>query len=307
MPCPYRRMDTTVGRHVTPGGHPHRSVISSRADVGDEGQRPVTETHQECLAAAVAVADAAGRVLLEHQRRGFEIATKAHRIDLITDADRASEALVVGELQRRYPEDSILAEEGGARDGASDRRWIIDPLDGTTNFAHGYPFYCVSIGLEIAGHIAVGVVHAPALGETFTATRGGGASLHTADGARHQLHVSPVVELSRALLVTGFPYDIAERGERPFDLFRRFVLAAQAVRRDGSAALDLCYLAAGRFDGFWEANLKPWDLAAGTLIATEAGARFSDFHGNQYTIYGTELVASNGALHAAMVATIDAA
>jgi myo-inositol-1(or 4)-monophosphatase len=258
------------------------------------------------LEAAVAVARAAGEVLLDHQRRGFNVASKGHRIDLITDADRASEALVVAELRRRYPRDAVLAEESGARDGAGDRRWIIDPLDGTTNFAHGYPFYCVSVGLEIAGQVAVGVVHAPALGETFTATRARGAFLHTAAGEPLPLRVSSVAELSRALLVTGFPYDIAERGERPFDLFRRFVLAAQAVRRDGSAALDLCYLAAGRFDGFWEANLKPWDLAAGTLIAAEAGGRFSDFRGDKYTIYGTEIVASNGALHAAMVATTGA-
>ena len=263
-------------------------------------------SHDVYLEAAITVARAAGEVLLDHQRRGFKIASKGHRIDLITDADRASEALVVEELRRRYPGDSILAEEGGARDGVGDHRWIIDPLDGTTNFAHGYPFYCVSIGLEIAGRLAVGVVHAPALGETFTATHAGGAFLHVSDGSRRRLHVSRVTELSRALLVTGFPYDIAEHGEGPFDLFRRFVLAAQAVRRDGSAALDLCYLAAGRFDGFWEANLKPWDLAAGTLIAAEAGARFSDFRGEAYTIYGSEIIASNGALHAPMVATIAA-
>ena len=257
---------------------------------------------QPYLEVAVTIARSAGRVLLEHQQRGFQVASKGHRIDLITDADRASEALVVEELRRRYPEAAILAEEGGARAGTGDHRWIIDPLDGTTNFAHGYPFYCVSIGLEIAGEIAVGVVHAPALGETFTASRAGGAVLHRAAGGRHALHVSPVPELSRALLVTGFPYDIAERGDRPFDLFRRFVLSSQAVRRDGSAALDLCYLAAGRFDGFWEANLKPWDLAAGTLIAAEAGARLSDFRGDEFSIYGTEIVASNGAVHDAMIA-----
>ncbi|MGD2063073.1 MAG: inositol monophosphatase family protein [Nitrospirota bacterium] len=265
----------------------------------------MTASNDAYLEAAVTIARAAGEVLLDYQRRGFKVATKGHRIDLITDADRASEALVVEELMRRYPDDSILAEESGARDGARDRRWIIDPLDGTTNFAHGYPFYCVSIGLEIAGTLEVGVVHAPAFGETFTATRADGAFLETSAGDRRRLHVSAVAELSRALLVTGFPYDIAERGEGPFDLFRRFVLAAQAVRRDGSAALDLCYLAAGRFDGFWEANLKPWDLAAGTLIAAEAGAEFSDFRGDQYTISGTEIVASNGALHAAMVATME--
>lgn len=264
----------------------------------------MAENNQEYLAAAVATARAAGEVLLDHQRRGFAIASKAHRIDLVTDADRASEILVVAELQRRFPGHPILAEEEGERAGTGDHRWIVDPLDGTTNFAHGYPFFCVSIGLEVAGRLEVGVVYAPALGETFTAIRGGGARLHMADGTTHRLHVSPVADLSQALLVTGFPYDIAERGDAPFVLFRRLLLAAQAVRRDGSAALDLCYLAAGRFDGFWEVNLKPWDLAAGTLIAAEAGARFSDFTGAGFTIYGTEIIASNDLLHAPMLSAI---
>jgi len=265
----------------------------------------VAENNQEYLAAAIATARVAGEVLLDHQRRGFAVSSKAHRIDLVTDADRASEALVVEELQRRFPGHPILAEEGGERAGSGDHRWIVDPLDGTTNFAHGYPFYCVSIGLEVAGRLEVGVVTAPALGETFTGTRGGGAYLHMADGTQPRLRVSAVADLSQALLVTGFPYDIADRGDGPFTLFRRLVLAAQAVRRDGSAALDLCYLAAGRFDGFWEANLKPWDLAAGTLIAAEAGAWFSDYGGHEFTIDGTEIIASNGLLHASMVSTIN--
>jgi len=264
----------------------------------------VAERNQEYLAAAISIARAAGELLLDHRRRGFAIASKATRIDLVTDADRESETLVVEELQRRFPGHPILAEEEGERGGTSDHRWIVDPLDGTTNFAHGYPFYCVSIGLEVAGRLEVGVVYAPALGETFTATRGGGAHLHVADGASHQLRVSTVANLSQALLVTGFPYDIAERGDAPFALFRRLLLAAQAVRRDGSAALDLCYLAAGRFDGFWEVNLKPWDLAAGTLIAAEAGARLSDYVGNEFTIYGTEIIASNNRLHAPMLSAI---
>jgi len=264
----------------------------------------VAASNREYLATAIAIARAAGELLLDHQRRGFAIASKAHRIDLVTDADRASEVLVVTELQRRFPGHPILAEEEGERAGIGDHRWIVDPLDGTTNFAHGYPFYCVSIGLEVAGRLEVGVVYAPALGETFTAVRGGGARLHMADGTARQLHVSAVATLSQALLVTGFPYDIAERGDAPFALFRRLLLASQAVRRDGSAALDLCYLAAGRFDGFWEVNLKPWDLAAGTLIAAEAGARFSDFTGNEFTIYGTEIIASNSRLHAPMLSAI---
>ncbi|RMF86168.1 MAG: inositol monophosphatase, partial [Nitrospirae bacterium] len=197
--------------------------------------------------------------------------------------------------------DAILAEEGGGRGAAGGRRWIVDPLDGTTNYAHGYPFYCVAIGLEVAGEPAVGVVHAPALGETFAAATGGGAFLEDRAG-RRRLAVSATREVRRALLVTGFPYDIAERGAAPFDRFRRFVLAAQGVRRDGSAALDLCYLAAGRFDGFWEENLKPWDLAAATVVAREAGARLTDLTGGPYSIHHGEILAAPPALHPALVA-----
>jgi myo-inositol-1(or 4)-monophosphatase len=281
-------------------------MVSSAPAGGKQEVGSVAERNREYLAAAIAIARAAGDLLLDHQRRGFAVATKSHRIDLVTDADRESEALVVAELQRAFPGHAILAEEEGERGGTGDHRWIVDPLDGTTNFAHGYPFYCVSIGLEVAGRVEVGVVHAPALGETFTATRGNGAHLHAADGTQHRLRVSTVADLRQALLVTGFPYDIAERGDAPFTLFRRLLLAAQAVRRDGSAALDLCYLAAGRFDGFWEVNLKPWDLAAGTLIAAEAGAQFSDYQGAEFTIYGTEIVASNTVLHIPILSTINA-
>ncbi|NCO57994.1 MAG: inositol monophosphatase [Nitrospirae bacterium CG_4_8_14_3_um_filter_70_85] len=258
---------------------------------------------QQYLVVAVALAREAGTLLLDYQRRGFTVATKQNAIDLVTDADRAAEARVVAGIRARFPDHAILAEEGGAQGAAvADRpRWIIDPLDGTTNFAHGYPFYCCAIGVEVAGRVVAGVVEAPALGERFTATAGGGAYLEHAS-VRRRLAVSATAELRQALLVTGFPYDITSRGEAPFVRFARFVRATQGVRRDGSAALDLCYVACGRFDGFWEENLKPWDLAAATCIAREAGARFSALDGGRYSIHHGDLIAANPHLHPAMVA-----
>jgi len=256
------------------------------------------------LEVAVELAGEAGALLLDHQHHGFTVATKQNPIDLVTDADRASEALVVAGIRRRFPDHAILAEEGGAQGAvaaAGRPRWIIDPLDGTTNFAHGYPFYCCSIGVEVAGEMVAGVVEAPALRERFTATAGGGAELE-AEGRRHRIRVTATGELRQALLVTGFPYDIGARGEAPFARFARFVRAAQGVRRDGSAALDLCYVAAGRFDGFWEENLKPWDLAAGTLIAAEAGARFTGLDGGPYSIHRGDILVANPLLQPAMVA-----
>ncbi len=255
------------------------------------------------LGVATALAREAAALLLDHQRHGFAVATKANAIDLVTDADRASEALVVAGIKARFPDHAILAEEGGAQGAATANatpRWIIDPLDGTTNFAHGYPFYCCSIGVEVAGELIAGVVEAPALGERFTATAGGGAYLDHL-GSRRRLRVADTADLRQALLVTGFPYDIGARGDAPFARFTRFVRAAQGVRRDGSAALDLCYVAAGRFDGFWEENLKPWDLAAGSLIAAEAGARFSNLDGDAYSIHRGDIVVAPPALHPAMV------
>ncbi len=260
--------------------------------------------NEELLALATRLAREAGALLLDYQRRGFSVATKGNAIDLVTDADRASEALVVAGIRGRFPEHAILAEEGGVQggpEGDGRPRWIIDPLDGTTNFAHGYPFYCVSIGVDVAGTVVAGAVYVPAFDELFAATAGGGAVLEDGSGHR-RIAVSQVSEVRQALLVTGFPYDIDTRGEAPFVRFARFVRAAQGVRRDGSAALDLCYVAAGRFDGFWEENLKPWDLAAGSLIAAEAGVRLSSLDGGPYSIYGGDLIASTPALHPALVA-----
>jgi len=250
--------------------------------------------------AAVAAARAAGAVLLEEFGNERHIEYKG-TIDLVTDADRRSEQTVVSVLRTHFPNHQILAEEG-TRGGASPRyRWIIDPLDGTTNYAHRYPHFAVSIGLERDGEMVVGVVYDPVLEELFTAQAGSGAFLNS-----RPLRVSPAVELLRSLFCTGFPYDhsFLEASLRRWD---QFVRRAQAVRRDGSAALDICYVAAGRFDGFWEDHLFPWDMAAAMLIVREAGGRATDFQGLPPNVYRGELVASNGLLHEAMLASIAAA
>ncbi len=247
--------------------------------------------------AAVAAARAGGAVLREEFGKQRQIEHKG-TIDLVTDADRRSEEVVVSILRDRFPRHQILAEEGTRGGGSPDYRWVIDPLDGTTNYAHGYPHFAVSIGLERQGEMVVGVVFDPILDEMFVAEVGGGAYLNG-----RPLGVSKTDRLIEGLLCTGFPYDRSFFGTslRRWD---RFVRAAQGVRRDGSAALDICYVAAGRFDGFWEDHLFPWDLAAGMLIVQEAGGAVTDFQGGPPSIYRGELVASNGLIHEGMLATI---
>ena len=244
------------------------------------------------LATAVQAAESAGQVLLEHARTGFRIDHKA-AINLVTDADRQAEECIVRTILSSYPTHRILAEERG-RDGATESpyQWIIDPLDGTTNFAHGFPFYSVSIGLEYHGDCIVGVVLDPTRRELFTAVAGQGAYLN---GER--LRVSTNESLERSLLVTGFAYDILETTNNNLDHFSRISLRAQGVRRTGSAALDLSYVASGRFDGYWEVKLSPWDMAAGIVIVREAGGLVSGFQKNTFSLYGQELVATNGRIH----------
>ncbi len=216
-------------------------------------------------------------------------------VDLVTDADRAAEAAIVAVLRQHYPDHDILAEEQDWGRREHPCRWIIDPLDGTTNFAHGFPWFAVSIALEIDGEIAVGVVHAPVQGRVFSARKGEGAWL---DGRR--LQVSAIDRLDQALLATGFPYDRKTSEVNNYDHFLRFQQAAQACRRAGAASLDLAYTAAGAFDGYWEMKLKPWDVAAGALLVCEAGGRVSDFSEETWTIYGQECLASNSRLHGEM-------
>ena len=230
---------------------------------------------------AISITKRAGRLLMQHYGKAHEIEHKGrHVINLVTNVDKKSEALIVGALKQHFPAHQILAEEGLGAKGFSSYKWIIDPLDGTTNYTHGFPFFCVSIGLEVQGEMALGVVYAPMLGELFVGMRGKGATLN---GKR--IHVSKEPSLSKSLLATGFPYDIREAARNNLNYFAKFAKRAQAIRRAGSAALDLCYLACGRFDGFWELRLAPWDLAAATLIVEEAGGKVTNFKGKRLNIY----------------------
>lgn len=249
---------------------------------------------------AVQTARDAGRILAERLGRALQVSNKG-AIDLVTEADLASERLIIDRIKSHYPRHSILAEESGATNGVefvpgkSEWKWIIDPLDGTTNYAHGYPCFCVSIGLEREGKIEVGVVYDPMRDEVFAAERGSGATLND-----RKMRVSSVDDLNSAMLCTGFPYNVRERADFTRQ-FANFTMAAQAVRRDGSASLDLAYLACGRFDGFWEEGLRPWDIAAGILLVEEAGGRITDFKGGPVDLYNPLTLASNGLIHDAML------
>ncbi len=224
-------------------------------------------------------------------------------IDLVTDADKASEEALLGFLRGRFPGAAILAEESGEHAGSAsgELRFYVDPLDGTTNYAHGIPHFAVTVAVADGAGLAAGATLDPLRGELFTAVRGGGAFL----GDR-RLTVSRCPTLRDALLVTGFPYDVHERPDAPLALFGAFIRRARAVRRFGSAALDLAYVAAGRFDGFWELSLKPWDVAAGILIAREAGATVTDMGGGDGMLASGDIVAAAPALHAPMLEVIAA-
>jgi myo-inositol-1(or 4)-monophosphatase len=256
--------------------------------------------YEEFATVAAAVAREAGAVLMAGFGRVERVQFKG-RINLVTEFDRRSEATIVEALRGRYPDHLIVAEEGGGREGgrqSSPYRWLIDPLDGTTNYAHGNPYFNVSIALQERGETIVGVVYDPVQDELFHAVRGGGARLNGAP-----LRVSATGDLLHALLTTGFPY----RSEhRPGALARwaAFIDAAQQVLCHGAAALDLCGVAAGRFDGYYEAQLEPWDCGAGALIVTEAGGRVTDYHGGPFDPFKGEAVASNGPLHDAMLAVL---
>jgi len=223
--------------------------------------------------------------------------TKKGEIDLVTEADLRSEKTLIDFLSKRFPEDGILSEESAGQTGRSGRTWILDPLDGTINYAHGFPFYAVSIALEAEGNIVLGLVSNPVSGEVFEAVQGGGAYLR---GAR--LQVSQTEVLNDALLGTGFPYNIRREPDPVLRRFRDLILRARGVRRAGSAALDLCFVAAGRLDGFWEENLNPWDTAAGILLVREAGGLVTSFQGAPYRPRKDRTVAAaNPALHRALM------
>lgn len=246
-------------------------------------------------AIAVAAARRGGEILLEKFQRGIAVSHKGE-VDLVTEADRLAEVAIVEVLRGTFPRHDILAEEADYGSTDSHYRWIIDPLDGTTNYAHGFPWFAVSIALEVAGEVRLGVVFNPVSQEMFVAEKGAGAFLND-----YPLRVSAADQLANSLLATGFPYDRKTSPVNNFDHFINFQRAARACRRAGSASLDLACTAAGRFDGYWEMKLKPWDVAAGKLLVEEAGGRISDFSGRPYDIYGQECLASNGLIHEAMV------
>lgn len=240
-------------------------------------------------------ARSAGELLKEGLTKDFWISYKGP-VNLVTEVDRASEDLIVKVIKERFPDHLILAEEGH-RDGKGSRyKWIIDPLDGTTNYAHRFPFFCISIGVEVDGEILFGIVYDPIRDEAFAAEKGNGAYLNN-----KIISVSTTTSLAESLLVTGFAYDVRESARNNFNHFYNFSLKSIGVRRTGSASLDLCYVASGRLDGFWEMNLSPWDTAAGWLIVEEAGGRVTDFSGGRFSIYKKEILATNGRIHEEMI------
>lgn len=242
------------------------------------------------LEVAVETAIEAGGILLSEFDHPAKISYKGE-VDLVTQADRRSEDAIVGRLRGYFPKHAIVAEEGGGQEGDGRHRWIVDPLDGTTNFAHGYPCFAVSIGLEQEGELVAGVVYQPITKELFTASRGEGAYLN-----ERQIQVSQIDHLSTSLLATGFPS--AKRARNPnIHYYWNFTLRSHGVRRDGSAALDLAAVACGRFDGFWEFGLHPWDTAAGVLLVREAGGIVTNFSGLPYHVGDYETLASNGRIH----------
>jgi myo-inositol-1(or 4)-monophosphatase len=245
---------------------------------------------------AIDAARSAGHLLKSELRSRRQITYKGSPTNLVTEMDARAERLVLGRLAAAFPDDAVLSEEAGARPGRSGRRWIVDPLDGTTNYAHGIPIFAVSIALEEAGHVIVGVVYDPNQDELFVAERGAGAFVND-----ERLAVSSTAVLDESLLATGFPYNIRETPDNNLAEYAAFSVCAQAVRRLGSAVLYLAWLAAGRFDGYWELRLGPWDVAAGSLLVEAAGGQVTDLRGGPLDLYAPAVVASNGRIHGAML------
>jgi len=246
------------------------------------------------LKTAIEIAREAGALLLRHFRQPLEITYK-RRSDLVTEADRKSETLIVERLRSHFPGHAIVAEEGGGQKTGSAYCWYVDPLDGTTNFAHGFPIFSVTLGLAYCGEVVMGVVYDPTRDELFTTERGAGAFLNS-----QRLRVSNITDLGQCLVATGFP-PFATNHALNVEFYFRFTQLTHGIRRAGSAALDLCSVAAGRFDGFWELKLNPWDKAAGTLLVTEAGGMVSGITGQPFNLLGDDIFASNGLIHDQML------
>ncbi|HKA54392.1 MAG TPA: inositol monophosphatase family protein [Candidatus Binatia bacterium] len=248
------------------------------------------------LTVAQAAAHQAGVLLRDNWLKPKTIEVKTDIVDLVTNVDKAADALITGMLRAQFPTHQIIAEESAVSGQESPYQWYIDPLDGTTNFAHGFPHFAVSVALAHQSRMLVGVVHDPLRDETFCARRGHGATLNG-----KSLRVSQAPTLDQALVLTGFPYDRRKRSEFYLRFYQAFMVRTQGVRRSGSAALDLCYVACGRADAFWEWRLHPWDTAAGSLIVEEAGGKMSDFAGAPFEVLGEQTLASNGPLHQEMI------
>lgn len=240
-----------------------------------------------------------GEILKSYFEKEFEIDSKEIISNLVTEVDKKSEAKIIKIIKSEFPEHNILSEEIGALNTDNNIKWIIDPIDGTINYAHSIPLCCVSIGVEINGTVELGIVYNPLSGEKFFAERGKGAYLN-----EKPIKVSNENNLQKSLLVTGFPYNTSGNPNKPVEVFARFVNSDIPIRRLGSAALDLCWTACGRFDGFWEYNLNPWDTAAGYLILKEAGGKITNFQGNEYSIYEKEILGTNGFIHDDMLKVI---
>ena len=251
------------------------------------------------LSIAGHAAEAAGKTLTRMFGKVTNIRRKSD-IDLVTEADIQAEKIILDTIHRYFPQDNLLSEEAGRHDEGSDRTWVIDPLDGTTNFAHGFPFFAISIALQIREEIVLGVVYNPYLDEYFEAAQNMGATLN-----KKPIRVSKTPSLGEALLATGFPYTIHEEPQAVMHLLEKLVTRVQGVRRSGSAAIDLCYVAAARLDGFWEQELKPWDTAAGSIIVKEAGGNVSTFQGEPFSPYLTSITASNPLIHNAIIRVLN--
>ena len=249
---------------------------------------------------AIHAAQLGGAILQDYAQKGFTINSKGQAINLVTEADLQSEKAIIQSIRNTFPEHQILSEEQGLQDIPQHPiKWIIDPLDGTINFAHGFPMYNVSIGVEYQGTCVIGVIYDPTRDELFHGQQGRGATLN---GAPIQVSTTP--KLAEALLVTGFAYDIHTATDNNLKEFCAFTLRARGMRRTGTAAIDLCYIACGRLDGFWELQLNPWDTAAGKVIVEEAGGKITNYAGAPYSIYGKTILATNTLIHSEMLGVL---
>jgi myo-inositol-1(or 4)-monophosphatase len=240
----------------------------------------------------ISISKTAGELIRSKFRSNFNIQFKSNETDLVTEVDKASEKIITDFINKKYPDHSILAEESGETKKSSEYRWVIDPIDGTTNFAHGLPIFSVSIGVQKNNETLYGVIYDVMQDIVYSAEKGKGAFAND-----KQIHVTGNDILRRSVLVTGFPYNIAENPDNAMEIFASLTRAARGIRRLGSAAIDMCYVACGVFDGFWEVSLKPWDMCAGMLIVEEAGGKITNFNGEKIDIFSKKILTSNGKIH----------